>query len=69
VELTRQCADLEPTLTDVIHGLGSLTRFAWEFRYPGETELPSFDVARGWVARVREVLAAVDNLLPPEIRQ
>jgi HEPN domain-containing protein len=37
VELIRQCLDLEPTLGDVMNGLGPLTRFAWEFRYPGET--------------------------------
>ena len=47
VELTRQCTDMEPALKDVMHGLGSLTRFA----------------------KVREVLAAVENLLPPEVPQ
>jgi HEPN domain-containing protein len=32
VELTTQCVDLEPGLSDVMNGLGPLTRFAWEFR-------------------------------------
>jgi hypothetical protein len=26
-------------------GLGPLTRFAWEFRYPGETGLPTVEMA------------------------
>jgi hypothetical protein len=65
VELTRQCVDLEPTLDDVMSGLGPLTRFAWEFRYPGETELPTVEMAYGWTVRVSEVLEAVERTIPP----
>ena len=65
VELTRQCVDLEPTLGDVMSGLGPLTRFAWEFRYPGESALPTVEMARGWTARVREVLEEVERTIPP----
>jgi HEPN domain-containing protein len=67
VELTRQCADLEPTLSDVMRGLGSLTRFAWEFRYPGETEPPAVDLAHDWVVKVGEVLEAIESLFPREV--
>ena len=65
VELTRQCVDLEPTLGDVMSGLGPLTRFAWELRYPGESALPTVEMARGWTARVREVLEEVERTIPP----
>lgn len=65
VELTRQCVDLEPTLCEVMSGLGPLTRFAWEFRYPGVTELPTVEMARVWTVRVREVLEAVERTIPP----
>lgn len=65
VELTRQCVDLEPTLGDVLRGVGGLTRFAWEYRYPGETESPALELAHGWLVRVKGVLEAVAGLLPP----
>jgi len=65
VELTRQCADLEPTLSGVLHGVGGLTRFAWECRYPGETETPALESAHGWLVRVKEVLKAIQALMPP----
>lgn len=64
VELTRQCADLEPALSPALHGLGPLTRFAWEFRYPGESEAPSMDQARDWLVKVKELLQAVEAWLP-----
>ena len=68
VELGTQCADLEPTLKDVILRLGPLTRFAWEYRYPGEAASPPVDATRQWVACVGGVLTAVESLLPPEVR-
>jgi hypothetical protein len=46
-------------------GLAPLTRFAWEFRYPGETQLPTVEMASGWTVRVREVLEAVERNIPP----
>ncbi len=61
VELTRQCADLEPALSDVLRGVGALTRFAWEFRYPGEAETPALEFAQGWLVKVK----AVEHLLAP----
>ena len=64
VELTRQCTDLEPALISALHGIGPLTRFAWEFRYPGESEAPSMDQARDWLAKVKQLLRAVEVWLP-----
>jgi hypothetical protein len=37
VELGRQCAALDPTLTDFARQAAPLTQYAWKFRYPGET--------------------------------
>ena len=45
VELTRLCLNLEPALGSLMEGLGVLTRFAWEYRYPGETEPPGIEEA------------------------
>jgi HEPN domain-containing protein len=67
VELTRQCMDLEPALSDVTRGLGPLTRFAWEFRYPGETAPPTTEQAQGWLLRVRDLIAAIERCFPPEV--
>ncbi len=66
VELSRQCLDLEPALNDVMRGLGPLTRFAWETRYPGEAEPPTTDLARGWAIKVKEILKVIESMLPPE---
>ena len=66
VELTRQCTDLEPALISALHGIGPLTRFAWEFRYPGESEAPSMDQARDWLVKVKELLQAVEAWLPDD---
>ena len=65
VELTQQCVHLEPALSGVLRGLGPLTRFAWETRYPGEAEPPTVELARTWVTKVREVLDALEGLIPP----
>ena len=66
VELTRQCTDLEPALISALHGIGPLTRFAWEFRYPGESEAPSMDQARDWLVKVKDLLQAVEAWLPDD---
>jgi hypothetical protein len=66
VELTRQCVDLEPALAESTSGLGALTRYAWEYRYPGEAEPPSLELARSWTLRVSELLRAVESFLPPQ---
>jgi HEPN domain-containing protein len=68
VELAKQCADLEPALSGALHSLGPLTRFAWEFRYPGDSEPPALETARKWVGLARVAIAAVADLLPPEAR-
>jgi HEPN domain-containing protein len=65
VELTRQCVDLEPTLGDVLRGIAGLTRFAWEYRYPGQAETPELQFAQGWLVKVKEVLQGIEGLLPP----
>ena len=67
VELTRQCTNLEPALSLALHGIGPLTRFAWEFRYPGESEAPSMDQARDWLAKVKQLLQTVEAWLPDDI--
>ena len=66
VELTRQCVDIEPALGKVLRGVGGLTRFAWEYRYPGEAQTASLEFAHGWLVRVKEVFEAIEGSLPPQ---
>jgi HEPN domain-containing protein len=68
VELGRQCADLEPALANALQSLGPLTRFAWEFRYPGDTEPPTIAASQVWGSRTRVAITAIAGLLPPEAR-
>lgn len=68
IELTQQCAVLEPNLWNALRGLGPLTRFAWESRYPGEASTPPLDTAHNWLVKAEEVLTAIDSVLPSEVR-
>jgi hypothetical protein len=47
---------------------GSLTEYAWKFRYPGEPELPPLDEAEAALALAQEVYEAILSRLPPEVR-
>lgn len=65
-ELARVCCRLAPALADSMGGLAPLTRYAWEYRYPGENVPPSADGSREWVDRVAALLLAVEAELPEE---
>jgi HEPN domain-containing protein len=40
-ELASACEAVDSTLKEVLNPARDLTVFAWEFRYPGEAEVPS----------------------------
>ena len=69
VELSRQCVDLEPALNDALQGVGALTRFAWEYRYPGEAGTPALESAQAWLDRVKAVSGRIQGFLPPAVSQ
>ncbi len=67
-ELGRACESLEPTLTPMVDPARDLTVFAWEFRYPGESEVPSEKEARQVLGVARSVYDALLSRLPGTVR-
>ncbi len=51
-----------------IHEARDLTVFAWEFRYPGDSQVPSQEEAVQILALARQVVTALLDRLPVAIR-
>lgn len=66
-ELAHVCSGLDPALANATRGLAPLTRFAWEYRYPGENPPPAVEEARGWIERVERLLDAIEAVLPDDV--
>lgn len=66
-ELGRACEELDPTLAAVLAGARDLTVFAWEFRYPGETVVPTEEEALRALATARKAYESVLSRLPKEV--
>lgn len=62
-----QCADLDPTLADLVNRSETLSKYAWRFRYPGARYEPSLREAEEARALAREVYQAILERLPPEV--
>jgi HEPN domain-containing protein len=65
-ELASACEAVDPTLKEVLNPARDLTVFAWEFRYPGEAEVPSLEEARQFRAVAGEVYRSILARLPQE---
>ena len=65
-ELASVCEDVDPTLKEDLNPARDLTVFAWEFRYPGEAEVPSLEEARQFRAVAGEVYQSILARLPQE---
>jgi HEPN domain-containing protein len=65
-ELASACEAVDPTLKEVLNPARDLTVFAWEFRYPGEAEVPSREEARQFRAVAGEVYRSILTRLPPK---
>lgn len=63
--LARLCTAIDPSLADFVLPARQLTRYAVEFRYPGELEQPTIEEALKWLAVARTVLAEVIQRVPP----
>ena len=66
--LGKQCARLDPTLEPLIDQADRLTEYAWLYRYPGEAAEPTAEDATEAFRLAREVMSAVLNRLPAEVR-
>lgn len=67
-ELARACEAIDPTLKAVLLEARDLTVFAWEFRYPGDSHVPSEGEAVQTLALARQVVSVLLDRLPPTIR-
>lgn len=67
-ELARACEAIDPTLKAVLLEARDLTVFAWEFRYPGDSQVPSEGEAVQTLALARQVVSLLLDRLPPTIR-
>jgi HEPN domain-containing protein len=65
-ELASACEAVDPTLKEVLNPARDLTVFAWEFRYPGDAEVPSLEEARQFRAVAGEVYRSILTRLPQE---
>jgi HEPN domain-containing protein len=63
-----QCADRDPSLTDLVSRADALTKYAWRFRYPGFPYQPTLAEAQHAHALAREVVEAILSRLPAEAR-
>ena len=68
-ELGEQCLHVGRDLQSLVDRVVPLTEYAWRFRYPGDSEGPSLDEARGALDLAREAYAAILSRLPPDVRR
>lgn len=66
-ELGRACMEITPTLGAVLSSASDLTVFAWEFRYPGATQVPSVGEAHEALATAQLVYDTLLSTFPPEL--
>ena len=66
VEIGAQCVEVDSTLEPLLRRAAPLTEFAWKYRYPGEAEEPSQEVAQEAFALARGIYQAVRSRLPKE---
>lgn len=64
-ELGRACLELDSSLNESLQPVIPLTVFAWEFRYPGDTVVPSTMEAREALTLATTLHGAVLHRLPP----
>lgn len=63
-ELSRPCLEVDSTLRGVVQPAIPLTIFAWEFRYPGDAQVPSMTEARSALGIAEALYQAVLQRLP-----
>ena len=63
-ELGRACESVNATLSPLLGPARGLTVFAWEFRYPGETTVPSVEEGRDALTTARAVYETLLACLP-----
>ncbi len=63
-ELAVACEKIDSTLKVIFNSARDLTVFAWEFRYPGDSETPPIDEAYDAITKAQAVIETVRSRLP-----
>lgn len=63
-ELGRACLERDASLGDSMRSVATLTVFAWEFRYPGDAQVPSMHEVREYLAIANRLYTAILARLP-----
>lgn len=66
-ELSRACEEIDPALSSVLMPARDLTVFAWEFRYPGASAVPTADEAQRALTTARDVYHSLLSRLPKDV--
>lgn len=66
-ELGRACEEIDSSLRSALLPARDLTIFAWEFRYPGATAVPTMDEAQRALATARNVYDSLLSRLPKDV--
>lgn len=67
-ELSGACEKIDSALSTLLMPARDLTVFAWEFRYPGSTAVPTEDEARHALATAHGVFDSLLSRLPKDAR-
>ena len=67
-ELGRACESLDPSLIPLLMPARDLTVFAWEYRYPGATDVPSLAETQIALTTARSAYEALLSRLPDAAR-
>ena len=61
------CVDVDPTLKDLADRADILTKYAWQFRYPGAPYEPALEEGQMAFILAREIMEAITSRLPSEV--
>ena len=67
-ELLDSACSIEPGIEELRSTIEALTPFAWEFRYPGESEEPSLEETKEYIQVANDFYQKIMSFLPEDIR-
>jgi len=68
-QLATVCVEIDASLLQVLDRSRDLSVFAWEFRYPGDSEVPSEAETKTFLTIAKEVYESVLSRLPLNYRK
>jgi len=67
-QLSKACAAIDPALAPELAPAIPLTRYAWQFRYPGDPDEPTEAEAADALTAAHRVVATLVGRLPEEVQ-